>query len=247
MSAPLLAVRNLSVRYGDLVGVADVSLEVPAGKMVALLGSNGAGKTTTLNAIAGLVPPSGGSIAFEGAAIAGRSTHVIVGRGLTLSPEGWRLFVQQSVEQNLRLGATVLADQKRVPELLEKIYGLFPRLKERRRQRAGTLSGGERQMLAMGRALMSDPKLLMLDEPSLGLAPAVVESLYETLVRLRGAGLTLLLAEQSVELALEVADYAYVLQTGRTALEGRAETLAGDPEVRRIYFGLEADSGAEPS
>jgi branched-chain amino acid transport system ATP-binding protein len=245
MSAPLLAVKNLSVRYGDLVGVADVSLEVPAGKMVALLGSNGAGKTTTLNAIAGLVPPAAGRIIFDGTEIAGRSTHAIVGSGLTLSPEGWRLFVQQGVEQNLRLGATVLADQKRVPELLEKVYTLFPRLQERRRQRAGTLSGGERQMLAMGRALMSDPKLLMLDEPSLGLAPAVVESLYETLVRLRGAGLTLLLAEQSVELALEVADYAYVLQTGRTALEGRAESLASDPEVRRIYFGLEADPAAE--
>ena len=235
----LLSVKNLSVRYGDLVGIADVSLEVPKGSVVALLGSNGAGKTTTLNAIAGLAPPAGGNITLNGHAIAGQPAFAIVRQGLALSPEGWRLFVQQSVEQNLRLGATVLPDRSREPELLEKVFALFPRLAERRRQRAGTLSGGERQMLATGRALMSDPALLMLDEPSLGLAPAVVESMYETLVRLRQAGLTLLLAEQSVELALEVSDYAYVLQTGRTVLEGEAAKLADDPHVQRIYLGLE--------
>ena len=178
MTAPLLAVRNLIVRYGDLVGVADVSLEVPEGGVVALLGSNGAGKTTTLNAIAGLVPPAGGAIDFSGASIAGQPAYAIVARGLALSPEGWRLFVQQTVAQNLLLGATVLRDRRRIPTLLDRVYTLFPRLAERRRQRAGTLSGGERQMLATGRALMSDPRLLMLDEPSLGLAPAVVESLY---------------------------------------------------------------------
>ena len=228
----LLSVKNLSVRYGDLVGIADVSLEVPKGSVVALLGSNGAGKTTTLNAIAGLAPPAGGNITLNGHAIAGQPAFAIVRQGLALSPEGWRLFVQQSVEQNLRLGATVLPDRSREPELLEKVFALFPRLAERRRQRAGTLSGGERQMLATGRALMSD-------EPSLGLAPAVVESMYETLVRLRQAGLTLLLAEQSVELALEVSDYAYVLQTGRTVLEGEAAKLADDPHVQRIYLGLE--------
>ncbi len=239
MTAPLLAVRNLIVRYGDLVGVADVSLEVPEGGVVALLGSNGAGKTTTFNAIAGLVPPAGGAIDFSGVPIAGQPAYAIVARGLALSPEGWRLFVQQTVEQNLRLGATVLKDRGRIPALLERVYTLFPRLAERRRQRAGTLSGGERQMLATGRALMSDPRLLMLDEPSLGLAPAVVESLYETLRRLRGQGLTLLLAEQAVELALEVADYAYVLQTGRTVLQGPAQQLADDVDVQRIYLGLE--------
>jgi branched-chain amino acid transport system ATP-binding protein len=236
---PLLSVRNLLVRYGDLVGVADVSLEVPQGGVVALLGSNGAGKTTTLNAIAGLVPPAGGEIDFSGHAIAGQPAYAIVARGLALSPEGWRLFVQQTVEQNLRLGATVLKDRGRIPALLDRVYTLFPRLAERRRQRAGTLSGGERQMLATGRALMSDPRLLMLDEPSLGLAPAVVESLYETLRRLREQGLTLLLAEQAVELALEVADYAYVLQTGRTVLQGPARQLADDADVQRIYLGLE--------
>ena len=243
MTASLLSVRNLSVRYGDLVGVADVSLEVPAGSVVALLGSNGAGKTTTLNAIAGLVPPAGGRITWQGQDITGRPAYAVIGAGLALSPEGWRLFVQQTVEQNLRLGATVLGDRRRVPELLDRVFALFPRLAERRRQRAGTLSGGERQMLATGRALMSDPKLLMLDEPSLGLAPAVVETMYETLQRLRGQGLTLLLAEQAGELALEVADYAYVLQTGRSVLEGPAAQLADDRDVQRIYLGLETSSG----
>jgi branched-chain amino acid transport system ATP-binding protein len=235
----MLSVQQLSVRYGDLVGVADVSLEVPKGSVVALLGSNGAGKTTTLNAIAGLVPPVGGTITLNAKRIDGQPPFAIVRQGLALSPEGWRLFVQQSVEQNLRLGGTVLADRNREAELLDKVFTLFPRLAERRRQRAGTLSGGERQMLATGRALMSDPALLMLDEPSLGLAPAVVETMYETLVRLRQAGLTLLLAEQSVELALEVSDYAYVLQTGRTVLEGEAAQLAENPHVQRIYLGLE--------
>ena len=239
MSPPLLEVRNLAVRYGDLIGVADVSLAVPEGRMIALLGSNGAGKTTTLNAIAGLVPPAGGSVTWRGQDVTGRPAYAIVAAGLALAPEGWRLFVQQTVEQNLRLGATVLADRKRVPAMLDRVFTLFPRLAERRRQRAGTLSGGERQMLATGRALMSDPKLLMLDEPSLGLAPAVVESMYETLGRLKRDGMTILLAEQAVELALEVADYAYVLQTGRTVLEGEAAALADDKDVQRIYLGLE--------
>jgi branched-chain amino acid transport system ATP-binding protein len=234
-----LSVRNLEVRYGDLVGVADVSLEVAAGKVVALLGSNGAGKTTTLNAIAGLVPASGGSIDWAGEAIANLPAFAIVPKGLALSPEGWRLFVGQTVEQNLRLGATALANTGRTLSLLERVYEIFPRLAERRRQRAGTLSGGERQMLALGRALMSDPKLLMLDEPSLGLAPSIVDTLYDTLQRLHQGGLTLLLAEQSVPLALEIADYAYVLQTGRTVLEGPAARLAGDPKVQKIYLGID--------
>ncbi len=237
----LLEVRNLGVRYGDLVGVADVSLSVPAGHVVALLGSNGAGKTTTLNAIAGLVPPASGSVMWRGQPITSKPAFAIVANGLALAPEGWRLFVQQTVEQNLRLGATVLRDKSRVAALLDRVFSLFPRLAERRRQRAGTLSGGERQMLATGRALASDPKLLMLDEPSLGLAPAIVETMYETLNLLRRDGLTLLLAEQAVELALEVADYAYVLQTGRTVLEGPAAQLADDKDVQRIYLGLETE------
>jgi branched-chain amino acid transport system ATP-binding protein len=240
----LLRLAHLEVRYGDLVGVADVSLQVAAGQVVALLGSNGAGKTTTLNAIAGLVPPSAGTIAWNGEDITHQPSHAIVSRGLALSPEGWRLFVSQTVEQNLRLGATTVADKRRIPALLDRVYGLFPRLAERRRQRAGTLSGGERQMLALGRALMSEPRLLMLDEPSLGLAPTVVDQLYDALERLHAEGLTLLLAEQSVPLALAIADYAYVLQTGCTVLEGPAATLENDPQVRRIYLGLDEQSVA---
>ena len=238
MSAALLRIEHLEVRYGDLIGVSDVSLEVPEGSVVALLGSNGGGKTTTLNAIAGLIPVHSGRISFRGEEIAGESAFAIVRKGLALSPEGWRLFVQQSVENNLVLGATPLNDRKRVATLLERVYEIFPRLKERRSQRAGTMSGGERQMLAVGRALMSDPKLLMLDEPSLGLAPAVVETMYETFGRLHREGLTILLAEQSIELALEIADHAYVLQVGRTVLDGPASDLADDPEVQRIYLGI---------
>jgi branched-chain amino acid transport system ATP-binding protein len=236
----LLAVDHLEVRYGDLIGVADVSLAVPAGAVVALLGSNGAGKTTTLNAIAGLIAASSGSITFGDARIDGRPAYAIVRKGLALSPEGWRLFVQQSVENNLLLGATPLADRTRIPALLERVYTLFPRLAERRLQRAGTMSGGERQMLAVGRALMSEPKLLMLDEPSLGLAPAVIETMYETLARLHRDGLTILLAEQAIEMALEVADHAYVLQVGRSVLSGPARQIADDPEVQRIYLGVAA-------
>jgi branched-chain amino acid transport system ATP-binding protein len=237
-TADILRVEHLEVRYGDLVGVADVSLEVRPGTIVALLGSNGAGKTTTLNAIAGLVAATRGKIEWRGESIAREPAFAIVRKGMALSPEGWRLFTGQTIEQNLRLGTTPLQDKRRVPALLERVYELFPRLKERRKQRAGTLSGGERQMLALGRALMSEPSILLLDEPSLGLAPAIVETLYATLDRLHVAGLTLLLAEQSIHLALEVADYGYVLQTGRTVLEGPAGALAEDPQVQRIYLGL---------
>ena len=243
MSVERLTVEHLEVRYGDLVGVVDVSLNVETGKIVALLGSNGAGKTTTLAAIAGLVRPSGGTICWRGEQIAGLPAYALVSRGLALSPEGWRLFVSQTVEQNLRLGTTALADKSHLGALFERVYALFPRLAERRRQLAGTLSGGERQMLALGRALMSEPRLLMLDEPSLGLGPAVVEALYETLYRLHNEGLTLLLAEQSVPLALNIADYAYVLQTGRTVLEGAAADLANDAQVQEIYLGIATSTG----
>ncbi|TXL71261.1 ABC transporter ATP-binding protein [Vineibacter terrae] len=237
-AAGTLRVEHLEVRYGDLVGIGDVSLQVAAGTVVALLGSNGAGKTTTLNAIAGIVRPAAGTIEWRGEGIGGQPAYAIVRRGLALSPEGWRLFVSQTVEQNLRLGTTALADKSRTDALFERVYALFPRLAERRRQLAGTLSGGERQMLALGRALMSEPRLLMLDEPSLGLAPAVVEALYETLHRLHSEGLTLLLAEQSIPLALDIADYAYVLQTGRTVLEGTAAELENNPQVQEIYLGI---------
>jgi branched-chain amino acid transport system ATP-binding protein len=232
------------VRYGDLVGIADVSLDVQPGSIVALLGSNGAGKTTTLNAIAGLVRPSGGTIHWREEEIGGEPAYAIVSKGLALSPEGWRLFVTQTVEQNLRLGATVLPDKGKLAALYDRVFTLFPRLKERRKQLAGTLSGGERQMLALGRALMSEPALLMLDEPSLGLAPAVVDQLYDALFRLHEEGLTLLLAEQSIQLALAIADYAYVLQTGRTVLQGTAEELENNAQVQEIYLGIKASAVA---
>ena len=235
---PLLKIEHLQVHYGDLIGISDVSLEVPEGSVVALLGGNGGGKTTTLNAVAGLVPVHSGSISFRGEPIGGLPAFAIVRKGLALSPEGWRLFVQQTVENNLLLGATPLRDKARIAELLARVYELFPRLAERRHQRAGTMSGGERQMLAVGRALMSDPALLMLDEPSLGLAPAVVEAMYETLSALHKAGLTILLAEQSIELALEVSDFATVLQVGHSVLSGTAAALANNPQVQRIYLGI---------
>jgi branched-chain amino acid transport system ATP-binding protein len=238
MTASLLRIANLEVHYGDLIGVSDVSFDVPEGSIVALLGSNGGGKTTVLNAIAGLIPAHSGSIAFRGQPIQGRPAFSIVREGLALSPEGWRLFVQQSVENNLKLGATPLSDKSRAASLLDRVYDIFPKLAERRHQRAGTMSGGERQMLAVGRALMSDPKLLMLDEPSLGLAPAVVEAMYETFSRLHREGLTILLAEQSIELALEVADFATVLQVGKSVLSGKASDLANDPQVQKAYLGI---------
>ena len=242
MSQPLptlLRISHLEVRYGDLIGVADVSLEVPQGSVVALLGSNGAGKTTTLNAIAGIVPVSKGEVSFAGENIAGQPAYAIVRKGLALSPEGWRLFTQQSVENNLLLGATPLANRKRIPDLLDRVYSVFPRLKERRLQQAGTMSGGERQMLAVGRALMSEPRLLLLDEPSLGLAPAIVDTMYDSFAALHKAGQTILLAEQSVDVALEAADHAYVLQVGRTVLEGPAKAMLDNPDVQRIYLGVE--------
>jgi branched-chain amino acid transport system ATP-binding protein len=161
-----------------------------------------------------------------------------VRKGMALSPEGWRLFVQQSVENNLLLGATPIADRSKTGQMLERVYTVFPKLAERRRQRAGTMSGGERQMLAVGRALMSEPKLLLLDEPSLGLAPSIIETMYETFQRLHKDGLTILLAEQSVDVALDVADYAYVLQVGRSVLSGTADELSHNPEVQRVYLGV---------
>src|SRR5450755_1899446 len=219
MTAPLLRIEHLEVRYGDLIGVSDVSLEVPAGSVVALLGSNGGGKTTTLNAVAGLIPLHAGSIVFGGEEIGGKTAFSIVRKGLALSPEGWRLFVQQSVENNLLLGTTPLRDRARAVSLLDRVYEIFPKLAERRNQRAGTMSGGERQMLAVG------------------LAPAVVESMYDTFGRLHREGLTILLAEQSIELALEVSDFATVLQVGKSVLSGPAAALAEDPQVQKAYLG----------
>ena len=238
MQNQAIQVKGLQKSYKKIHVLKGVDFEVAKSSIFALLGSNGAGKTSTLNAIAGLVPASAGSIRLDGRDIARQPAYAIVRKGLALSPEGWRLFVQQSVENNLLLGATPLADRSKVGEMLERVYALFPRLAERRKQRAGTMSGGERQMLAVGRALMSEPKLLLLDEPSLGLAPAVIETMYETFQRLHKAGLTLLIAEQSVYLALEVASYAYVLQVGRSVLSGTSAELLNNPDVQRIYLGV---------
>ena len=232
-----LTVEHLEVRYGDLVGVSDISLKVPAGQVVALLGSNGAGKTTTLNAIAGLVRPSRGHIAWMGSEIGRLPAYAVVARGLTLSPEGWRLFTSQTVEQNLRLGATPLADKTRVPALLERVFALFPRLAERRRQRAGTLSGGERQMLAMAMALMVEPRLLLLDEPSAGLAPVLQRLVFDRVREINARGLSILLVEQNARESLALCRRAYVLAMGRVRAEGPGSVLRDDPEIRRLYLG----------
>ena len=236
---PLLRIQHLEVHYGDLIGVSDVSLDVPEGSVVALLGSNGGGKTTTLNAIAGLIPVHSGSISFRGEAIAGQNAFAIVRKGLALSPEGWRLFVQQSVENNLMLGATPLHDKSRKATLLERVYEIFPRLKERRNQRAGTMSGGEQQMLAIGRALMSKPRLLLLDEPFLGLAPKVVEEITAALKKLQDDGLTILLVEQKLDIALTVASRAYVMLKGTIVLETTTAALAARSDLHDLYFALE--------
>ena len=233
-----LSVEHLEVHYGDLVGVADVSLDVKPGAIVALLGSNGAGKTTTLNCIAGLVRPSGGSITWRGAKIGGEPAYAIVARGLALSPEGWQLFVTQTVEQNLRLGATVLDDKGKIAALYDRVYVLFPRLAERRKQLAGTLSGGEQQMCAIGRALMSKPKILLMDEPSAGLAPLVVAQVFELVQRIRAEGLTVLIVEQNVQQVLDVVDRAYLLEVGAIKLAGTAAELRNNDFIRKSYMGL---------
>src|ERR1700694_4278680 len=236
MSA-LLEIRDLHVAYGKVEAVHGVSLVVHAVRIVTVIGPNGAGKTTLLAAIMGLLP-SRGEICYDGAPLAAGDVEQRVARGVALVPEKRELFASMSVADNLELGGVPryrAGDTTRAASLAD-IYDRFPRLAERRKQLAGTLSGGERQMLALGRALMSEPALLMLDEPSLGLAPAVVDQLYDALYKLHEEGLTLLLAEQSIPLALAIADYAYVLQTGRTVLEGSAESLENNAQVQELYL-----------
>src|ERR1700676_4698055 len=244
MSA-LLEIRDLHVAYGKVEAVHGVSLVVDAARIVTVIGPNGAGKTTLLAAIMGLLP-SRGAIRYDGVPLAAGDVEQRVARGVALVPEKRELFASMSVADNLELGGFQryrAGDRTRAASLAD-IYDRFPRLAERRRQPAGTLSGGERQMLALGRALMSEPRLLMLDEPSLGLAPTVVEALYDTLAELHRQGLTLLLAEQSIPLALGIADYAYVLQTGRIALEGPAAELEKNEQVREIYLGISTPAEA---
>ncbi|MGE8656606.1 MAG: ABC transporter ATP-binding protein [Achromobacter sp.] len=235
----MLKVDNLSVAYGGVQAVRDLSLEVRPGEIAALLGANGAGKSSTLLAIIGSVKPKAGRVVFEGRDITGTPPDQLVKQGIAMIPEGARVFARQPVEQNLRLGAYTVRDERVYQERLDKVYALFPRLKERREQLAGTMSGGERQMLAIGRALMSGPRLLLIDEPSLGLSPLLVEQVFDALAALnRDDGLSVLLVEQNMAQALEVAARAYVMQSGQVALSGAAAELAASDEVRKAYLGM---------
>ncbi|WP_025322151.1 ABC transporter ATP-binding protein [Deferrisoma camini] len=238
MSAPLLTVRGLVVRYGKLAVLHGIDLEVLPGETVCVVGANGAGKSTLLKAIMGAAPVSEGEIRFDGKPVAGLATEEVVSRGLVYVPEGRMLFGPLSVEENLRLGAYVVRDERRVQENLERVYALFPRLKERRQQAAATLSGGEQQMVAIGRGLMSGPKVLMLDEPSLGLAPKLVDEVLETVDTLKAQGMTILLVEQTVREALEIADRGYALQSGRIVASGPGRDLLEDDRLRSAYLGL---------
>jgi branched-chain amino acid transport system ATP-binding protein len=234
----LLQIEGLVVRYGPITAVRDVSLRVDAGEIVALLGANGAGKSSLLNAVAGLVPSAGGEVLFRGEPVQRLPPERVVRRGLALTPEGRRVFPRLSVETNLRLGGAIQRDRDALKASRERVLELFPVLRERLGQEAGTLSGGEQQMLAIGRSLMASPSLLMLDEPSLGLAPLVVERIFDLMGRLRDEGTTLLLVEQNVDRALRIADRAYVLKSGEVEAEGPAAVLRQSAEIERAYLGI---------
>ena len=236
-SAPLLEVQGLTVRYGSIEALRDVSLRVDEGDVVALIGANGAGKTTTLRAISGLVRPSRGSIRFAGQELTRLPPDRITAMGVAHVPEGRAIFANLSVQENLLLATFARRDRRRVREDLEAVYALLPRLAERRRQNAGTLSGGEQQMLAIGRALMSRARLMLLDEPSMGLAPLLVAEIFRILQDINRQGTTLLLVEQNARMALQVARRAYVLEAGRIVLAGPAQEVAADPAVREAYLG----------
>ncbi|MEA5041488.1 MAG: ABC transporter ATP-binding protein [Oscillibacter ruminantium] len=232
----MLSVENLNVAYGSIHAVKGVSFNVNEGEIVTLIGANGAGKSTTLNTIAGLLRGKSGSVTFMGEDLGKIPPHKIVSRGMALVPEGRRVFLQMSVQENLEMGAYTKGGAG-VPADLEMVYDLFPRLKERRRQVAGTLSGGEQQMLAMGRALMSHPKLLMLDEPSMGLAPILVEQIFEIIQNLHKAGSTILLVEQNAQAALSIADRGYVLETGKIVTTGPSGELLASAAIKKAYLG----------
>ncbi len=235
MSEAMLSVKDLSVSYGSIHAVKNISFEVKAGEIVTLIGANGAGKSTTLNAIARLLPASG-EILFHGSSLMHVPGHSVVKKGLAMVPEGRRIFLRMSVEENLEMGAYI-SSRTEVKEQMEDVFRRFPRLLERREQTAGTLSGGEQQMLAMGRALMSKPKLLMMDEPSMGLAPILVEQIFGIIRELNAAGTTILLVEQNAQAALSVADRAYVMETGRIVMSGKADELLASPAVKKAYLG----------
>ena len=233
----MLRVENLTVNYGAIKALKKITCEVHQGEIVALIGANGAGKTTILNAISGILPINDGKILFTGKDITKTPPHEIVKMGICQVPEGRRVFANMSVLENLEMGGYSLSDKNAVAAGIERAFTLFPRLKERTKQMAKTLSGGEQQMLAMGRALMSSPKLLLLDEPSMGLAPMLVEKIFEIIVDINKSGTTILLVEQNANMALSIAHRAYVLETGEVVLSGDAKELAEDPEVRKAYLG----------
>ena len=235
MSEVILSIKDLSVRYGGIEAVKGISFDVRAGEIVTLIGANGAGKSSTLRAISGLVKPAGGTISFMGEDITGMNPTEIVKRGITLVPEGRRIFADLTVLENLRIGAYLRHDS--LKEDIEWVYSLFPRLKERSWQAGGTLSGGEQQMLAVARALMSRPKLIMMDEPSLGLAPIVVRGIFDIIREINKRGTTILLIEQNANMALQAADSAYVLETGRITLSGSGEELLKNEAVQAAYLG----------
>ena len=236
MSA-LLEVKDLKVAYGSILAVKGVSLTVNEGEFVTLIGSNGAGKSTTLRTISGLLKPKEGSITFQGESIEGRPGHEIVAKGLCQSPEGRRIFPRMSVRENLDLGAFLRNDKAGIEADRERVLDLFPRLRERYEQKGGTMSGGEQQMLAVARAMMGAPKLLLLDEPSMGLAPVLVDMIFETIIKIREQGITILLIEQNASAALDVADRAYVLESGLIKMSGNASDLAKDEAVTKAYLG----------
>ena len=233
---PLLKVDDIHVYYGSIHAIKGVSFEVNEGEIVTLIGANGAGKSTTLNTVSGLMKPRMGMISFKGESIVGMGASRIVAKGMALCPEGRRVFQQMTVRENLEMGGFTRPAEE-IPASLEDVFQRFPRLKEREKQVAGTLSGGEQQMLAMGRALMSKPKLLMLDEPSMGLAPILVEQIFDIIKELHAAGVTILLVEQNAQMALSIADRAYVLGTGKITISGNAADVLADDRVRTAYLG----------
>ena len=233
----MLALDKLSVSYGNIAAVQDVSLEVHKGEIVTLIGSNGAGKSTTLRTISGLLRPRHGQVLFEGRRISGMAGHEVVKAGICHSPEGRRIFQRMTVSENLDLGAFLRKDNEQIAADRENVLTLFPVLRERMQQKAGTMSGGEQQMLAVGRALLGNPKLLLLDEPSMGLAPVLVDVIFETIAKIRDQGVTVLLVEQNALAALRIADYAYVLESGRLALQGDAADLLKDESLTKAYLG----------
>jgi branched-chain amino acid transport system ATP-binding protein len=233
----MLTLDNVSVNYGAIEALTGISMRVETGEVVTLIGANGAGKTTTLRTITGLLSPRAGKITFEGEDISGRATHKLVAKGISMSPEGRGVFANLSVRENLQMGAYLKTDKRAIAADMERAFVMFPRLKERESQKAGTLSGGEQQMLAIGRALMSQPRLLLLDEPSLGLAPLVVHTIFEAIDEIKSKGTTILLVEQNAHAALKHSDRAYVLETGRIVMEGPSAELAADPRIKEAYLG----------